>query len=83
MLKWARHVDRLEGEQLTKRADALRVEGRRRRSLGWEDYVKRVLEGAEGNELDRVIRVGEWRTRVSDKEGEWRRAVETGMKRDQ
>ena len=48
MLKWARHVDRMEGEQLTKRADALRVEGRRRRSLGWEDYVKRDLEGMGG-----------------------------------
>ena len=30
-LKWAGHVERMEGEWLTKRADALRVEGRRRR----------------------------------------------------
>ena len=30
-LKWAGHVERMEGEQLPKRADALGVEGRRRR----------------------------------------------------
>ena len=30
-LKWAGHVERMEGEQLAKRADALRVEGRRGR----------------------------------------------------
>ena len=29
-LKWAGHVERMEVEQLTKRADALGVEGRRR-----------------------------------------------------
>ena len=37
-----------EGERLTKRADALRVEGRRRRGrtrLRWEDCVKRYLAG--------------------------------------
>ena len=30
-LKWAGRVERMEGEQLMKRVDALRVEGRRRR----------------------------------------------------
>ena len=30
-LKWAGHVERMEGEWLRKRADVLRVEGRRRR----------------------------------------------------
>ena len=30
-LKWAGHVEIIEGELLTKRADAFRVEGRRRR----------------------------------------------------
>ena len=38
-LKWARHVEIMEGVRLTKRADALRVEGRRRRGtpgLRWE-----------------------------------------------
>ena len=37
-LKWAGHVERMEGAQLTKRADALRVEGRRRGSprLRWQ-----------------------------------------------
>ena len=29
-LTWAGHVERIEGERLTKRADAFRVEGRRR-----------------------------------------------------
>ena len=28
-LKWAGHVERMEGERLTKRPDALRVESRR------------------------------------------------------
>ena len=28
-LKWAGHVERMVGERLTKRVDALRVEGRR------------------------------------------------------
>ena len=32
-LKWAGHMERMEGEQWTKRADAFRVEGRRRGGL--------------------------------------------------
>ena len=39
-LKWAGPVDRMEVERLLKRADALRLEGRRRRGrqrLGWEE----------------------------------------------
>ena len=43
-LKWAGHMERMEGERFTKKADALRVEGRRRRGrprLRWEDCVKR------------------------------------------
>ena len=45
-LKWAGHVDIMEGVRLTKRADALRVEGRGRRGrLRWEDCVKRDLVG--------------------------------------
>ena len=42
-LKWPGHVERKEGERLTKTADVLRVEGRRRRGrprLRFEDYVK-------------------------------------------
>ena len=38
--KWAGHMDRIEEELLTKRADALRVEGRMGRAshrLCWED----------------------------------------------
>ena len=45
---WAGHVERMEGERLTKRAGALRGEGRRRRGrprLRWEDCVKRDLAG--------------------------------------
>ena len=51
-LKWAGHVERTEGEELSKRADALRVdvEGRRERGrLRWEDCVTRNLAGV-GNE---------------------------------
>ena len=39
-LKWAEHVDRMEGVRLTKRTDALIVECRRRSGrprLRWED----------------------------------------------
>ena len=50
-LSWCeRNVERMEGELLTKRADALRVAGRRRRGrsrLRWEDCVKRYLKGVE------------------------------------
>ena len=50
-LRWAGHVEGMEGVQLTKRADALGVEGRRRRGrprLRWEDCVKRDLVGGNG-----------------------------------
>ena len=54
-VKWVKvgHMERMEGELLTKRADALRVEDRRRRGslrLRWEDCVKRDLVGV-GNEI--------------------------------
>ena len=47
-------MSKLVSESLTKRADALRVEGRRKRErpkLRWEDCVKRYLAGYgdEGN----------------------------------
>ena len=73
-LKWAGHVERMEGVRLTKRAHALGVEGRRRRGrsrLRWEDCVKRDLVGV----------VGEWRMRARDR-GDWRTLVETVVKRD-
>ena len=63
MTSWLRlvgPVERIEGVRLTKRADALGVEGRRRRGrlrLRWEDCVKRDL-----------VRVGgEWRTKAKDR----------------
>ena len=66
-LTWAGRVERMEGESLRKRADALRVEGKRRRGrprLRWEDCVKSYWAG-----------VGvEWRKRARDS-GEWRRLV--------
>ena len=48
-LKWGGHVERIEGEGLTKRAGG--VEGRRRRGrmrLRWVDCVKRDLAGVGG-----------------------------------
>ena len=48
-LKWAGHVERMEGVRLMKRVDALRVECRRGRPrLRWEDCVKRDLVGIGG-----------------------------------
>ena len=72
--KWAGHVERMEGVRLMMRGDALRAEGRRRRGrprLRWEDCVKRDL----------VEVGGEWTIRARDR-GEWRRLVETVVKRD-
>ena len=63
-LQWTR-VKNGRG-RLKKRADALRVEGRRRRGrlrMRWEDCVKRYLAGMGE----------EWRTRTRDNMGEWRR----------
>ena len=68
-LNCAGYVERMERVRLTKRADALRVQCRRRRGgpiLRWEDWVKRGLAGVEG----------EWRIRARDVGGEdgwWRR----------
>ena len=58
-LKWTEHMDGIEGEwlRLTKRADMLRVKGRRRRGRPqrrWEDCVKTYLGG-------------EWRTTAWDR----------------
>ena len=47
-LKWAGHVDKMEGVRSTKRLDALGVEGIRRRGtsrLRWEDCANRDLVG--------------------------------------
>ena len=58
-LKWAGHLEIMKGERLKKRADSLRVEGRRRRGrprLKWDDCVKRDLACVGG----------EWRMRTRD-----------------
>ena len=47
-LKWAGHVEQMEGEHLKKGADVFRVEDRKRRGRPgqrWEDCVKRDLSG--------------------------------------
>ena len=61
-------MDGMEAERLTKKADAFRVEDRRRgRPIQrWEDCVKRDLTGVRG----------EWRMRARDEgsgDGWWRR----------
>ena len=59
-LRWTGHVERMEGVRLTKRADALGVECRRRRGspiLRLEDCVKRDLVGVGG----------EWKARTMDR----------------
>ena len=64
----------MQAKQLTKRADALTVEGRRTR-LSWEDWVNLVGLGRSG-EQERGM--GEWR-----QEGKLRRVVEMAVKQDQ
>ena len=74
-IKWAGHVERMEGKRLTKRVDVLRVEGRKRRGrprMRWVESVKRDLVG-EGVE---------WRMRARDG-GWWRWLVEMAMKQEQ
>ena len=63
-------MERMEGVRLTKRADELGLERRRRGRLRREDCVKRDLVGVGG----------EWRTRARDEER--RRLVETVVKRN-
>ena len=58
-LMWAGHVERMEGVRVTKRADALRVDGGIRRGrprLRWEDSMKGDLGGVGG----------EWTMRARD-----------------
>ena len=58
-LNWAGHVGRMGDEKLATRADAQKVEGKRRRGrprMRWEDCVKRDLERVGG----------EWRTTAKD-----------------
>ena len=67
-LKWGGHVERMEGVLMSKKANVLKVEGRRRRGrpgLRWEDCLTRDLVGIGGK----------WRKRARDR-GEWRRSGE-------
>ena len=60
-LKWAEHVEQMEGKRLTKRVDALRVESRRRRRRPiWEDYVKRLFGGIGRGEESEGCGSGSW-----------------------
>ena len=57
-LMWAGHVVRMEGVRLTKRADALRVDGRKRRGrprMKWEGCVKRDLAEEGSRKLGQGI----------------------------
>ena len=58
-LKWTGHVERMEGERLTKRAHAPRLDIRRRRGrprMRWEDCMKSHLAEV-GGKLRRRARV--------------------------
>ena len=62
LLKWAGHVERME--RLTKEADALKAEGRRRGRprLRWEEYVTTDLgEGWRTTAIHGSIGNGWWR----------------------
>ena len=59
-LKWGGHVERMEGVLMSKKANVLKVEDRRRRGrpgLRWEDCLTRDLVGV----------VGKWRMRARDR----------------
>ena len=74
---WLMWTERKEGERLTKRADALRVEGRRRirrPRLRWEDCVKRDLVGVENESKGSPYPL----LSFSTKEGRWVVISETG-----
>ena len=69
-LRWARHIQRMSEESVTKRAGKTEEGDRRRRgrlTFRWRDRVKRDIERAEVNSQ-------EWE-RMEDCDG-WRRLVE-------
>ena len=71
----AGHVETMEGVRLTKRADALRGEGRRKEKRKTETRMGGLREerfGGSGREMENV----------GEGQGEWRRVVETAVKRD-
>ena len=72
---WARHVERMADDILTKRAAELREQGRRKRGmprLRWEDCVKRDVRKA-GEEED-----GKKKTRDG---GGWKRLSDEAVKK--
>ena len=71
-LNWTRHVERMGDEKLAKKADAQKVEGKRRRRrprMRWEDCVKRGLERVGG----------EWRRTAKDRRS-WRLVIEDAVR---
>ena len=58
-LMWAGHVERMDGERLTKRADALRLEATRRGrpKPRWENRGKKDLAGMGG---EWIMRASDW-----------------------
>ena len=72
-LKWAGHVERMEGERLMKRVDALRVHGRRRGRprLRWE--ANRDLAGVGGKNESKG-----WRSGVGGDSSEMGSVMEKG-----
>ena len=68
-LRWAGHFVWRGEERMTKRADRLTLQGRRKRGrprLTWEDCVRR--------DIHKVVVVGEWRELAEDR-GRWRSMV--------
>ena len=58
-IKWAGHMERMEGERLTKREDALRMDGRRGRPrLRWEEKFDESGRGVENESKGRMETVG-------------------------
>ena len=68
------HLERMAEDRLTKRADAYREEGRRRRGrprLRWEDCVKRDVRKAGVEDRN-------WRAKANDRR-EWRKIVQKAI----
>ena len=68
-LKCAGNMERMRDKTLAKRADAQKVEGKRRRRrsrMRWEDYVKRDLERVGGERRTTVKGRMSWRLLIEN-----------------